>query len=341
VRSLVIGSGALRLILAGIVVAVHYFQMIGTRLYTPIDAASVYGFFFLSGYWVHRLWIEKYSRCDRPVQTFFLSRAMRIYPLAGIATLLMLLFVDAEWLSIVSSFLLFAEKFGYALNPPAWSLGIEVQFYAIAPLLFVALRNRAAAIVILGVGALGWLSFALAGPYLFLACFLFLFALGALYAQHPMMKLAERLAPLSLLLVVIVGVVMNLPAINASLPDLSPVVRHIAILIGLAALPYIAATLGRKSNRLDRILGDLAYPVYLLHWPAFLIAKSLNAAYALPIAVVLTGALSYAVYYLVDRPLERVRHQFVERRKTRAEAVIGPEGETAFFGKPSLAAEAR
>jgi hypothetical protein len=39
--------------------------------------------------------------------------------------------------------------------------------------------------------------------------------------------------------------------------------RFVAMILGLATLPYIAATLSRKSKQIDRCLGDFACPVYL------------------------------------------------------------------------------
>jgi peptidoglycan/LPS O-acetylase OafA/YrhL len=66
-------------------------------------------------------------------------------------------------------------------------------------------------------------------------------------------------------------------------------------------------------------LGDLAYPVYLLHWPMFALATMMTPVAVVPLALLLTVILSFAVFWFVDRPLEARRHQFVARRMDVAE----------------------
>jgi peptidoglycan/LPS O-acetylase OafA/YrhL len=94
---MVLSPGALRLALAAMVVAAHYLPALGVPVSFLFDAVPVYGFFFLSGYWVARLWDEKYSRCRQPLLTFYFSRAWRIYPLATASTLLMLWMVGSRF----------------------------------------------------------------------------------------------------------------------------------------------------------------------------------------------------------------------------------------------------
>jgi len=63
---IVLPPGALRLVLALVVVCSHY-----GWLRTPLDGASVAGFFLLSGYWVTKLWDKRYSRLAHPVAVFY------------------------------------------------------------------------------------------------------------------------------------------------------------------------------------------------------------------------------------------------------------------------------
>jgi len=93
----VLHPGAMRLLLALIVIAVHYSQLakLPIRL-VPLDAVSVYGFFFLSGFWVCRLWDQKYSQTRAPLLTFYVSRTLRIYPLAWCSVFIAFCAIEAH-----------------------------------------------------------------------------------------------------------------------------------------------------------------------------------------------------------------------------------------------------
>jgi peptidoglycan/LPS O-acetylase OafA/YrhL len=315
--SVILPPGALRLLLACIVVVSHYGYLSGSPLYSPIDGPAVVGFFFFSGYWVALLWRTKYSRCRPMLATFYLSRALRIYPLAVLATLTMAVVTPTDLSSLVWNMALFGLQFGSALNPPAWSLGTEVQFYAVAPLLFILVRYRTAFLLLLILGACTWVAFALKWTGTFLPTFILPFVLGAHYAQGPRYNWVIRLAVPSLVAFVLLGVVPNIVRPAFSLDAIS---RFVVILLSSVSLPYIAASLAKKSDQADRMLGDLAYPVYLFHWPMYLIVAKIFPNQGLAMAVTLTAAVSIAVLWLVDRPIETWRRRLVSRRVVDAEA---------------------
>ncbi len=128
----VLTPGAMRLLLASLVLAIHYLGWLRLPAPGPFDGIAVVGFFFLSGYWIARLWAEKYSRLPRPLLTFYISRALRIYPLATLATLAMVAVPHAHphgmW-RVLTNLALFGISLdgGNAINPPVWSLGTEVD----------------------------------------------------------------------------------------------------------------------------------------------------------------------------------------------------------------------
>lgn len=109
-------------------------------------------FFVLSGYWIARMWDEKYSQLDSPYQAFVISRWWRLAPLFVIVQLIGYLYsvigsddaggtVDLPlgwW--ITQPLILGSTQFGRLL-PPSWSLDVEMQFYMVAPLLLIGLKS--------------------------------------------------------------------------------------------------------------------------------------------------------------------------------------------------------
>lgn len=333
----ILPPGAMRLVLAGLVVWSHYAWLAGSSLYNVLEGVAVLGFFFLSGYWVANLWKTKYSRCRAPVLTFCASRMLRIYPQATLATLLMFVLVGGGWQQLGWNLLLVGVQFGEAIDPPVWSLAVEVQFYLLAPLLSVVLRSRIAAAAILIAGIVFFVRFSLGLTGSYLQHFIVPFALGVIYSRWPRHALAVKLAPWSLLAVLVFAIATNLEIVRSLIPldNHSTEVRRLTSMIyHVLSLPLVAASLSTRSSVLDRGLGDLAYPVYLLHWPMFVLAGLMTPVATVPIALLLTLASSLVIFWLVDRPLEAWRHEFVRRRLERpgAGSVAASQGRTGWGG---------
>ena len=237
---------------------------------------------------------------------------------------------------------------GYATLPeagklikPVWSLDIELQFYFIAPLLIalVAKCSRYSAIRI----ALYIVAFAglvvLAAFYranaqaAFLPMYLPFFLIGVLSAHHtwrPSARIAVGGAALALLLVAICILV---PAARAVLVygklhgSLSDYNTDANIVLALLCAAYAMATVrrdparGTTFARIDRDLSNLSYEVYLLHVSALslVIRLSGQASGVERVPIVLAawfGLLlaSIAVYYGIDRPLNRMRIDWLRSR---------------------------
>ena len=77
-----LAPGWFRLLLAFVVVLYH------TRRIVFIGYWAVFVFFVLSGYWLHEMYRDKFSRAVRPITTFYASRILRVYPVFAVATLL-------------------------------------------------------------------------------------------------------------------------------------------------------------------------------------------------------------------------------------------------------------
>ncbi|MEM9110817.1 MAG: acyltransferase family protein [Planctomycetota bacterium] len=152
-----ISPGVFRFFLATLVVIHHSFPL-------RLGAWAVGLFFVLSGYWISRMWRQKYAAQASPYAGFLLSRWWRIAPLffavhllaagliaMGVAGGSQTLLNDPVWW-LTQPAVAGSTQFGRLL-PPAWSLDVEMQFYFLAPLLMAGmlmLKTRGLTLLALG-----------------------------------------------------------------------------------------------------------------------------------------------------------------------------------------------
>jgi peptidoglycan/LPS O-acetylase OafA/YrhL len=79
-------------------------------------------------------------------------------------------------------------------------------------------------------------------------------------------------------------------------------------------------TVRQPSGSFDRMLGDVSYPVYLFHWPAIILLRSMAVGTYLNrilydlVAIGLVSLLSWIAWAAVDHPLNRIRAKWVNNR---------------------------
>jgi peptidoglycan/LPS O-acetylase OafA/YrhL len=296
--------GAFRLVLAFAVVASHVSAF-------DIGRLAVVLFFYLSGYWTARIWREKFD--GRRTGWFYLSRYWRIAPLFLLAT-----FGAAAlrgWPLHWDNFTLLGV--GSTDHDPtgvAWSLDVELQFYLLLPLVVGVLTAapRAALVACLALSALGcWLDAAF--QITTVAKFLPAFALGSLtYAKD--WKPSRRAAGLS------VAAFFAFSLLTMATPfflstDVDPFDHDIWALMWMTPLlPYVAHSLTIRSTRRDRHFGNLSYPLYLVHYATIaLITSALGHGLLIKaLAAAMACAIALALYWLVDRPVDRIRVRVTE-----------------------------
>jgi peptidoglycan/LPS O-acetylase OafA/YrhL len=297
-------------------------------------------FFTLSGFLITSLLLAERASSGRvDIRAFYVRRLRRLLPasllcLAGIAVLasvgtvvvrsdlrtgvLAAVFQVANWEHLLGHHS-YADLF-LAPSPidHFWSLAIEEQFYWLWPLVIAGLtalgvrRSRrfvptvlTGAFVVAGIGAFAtaqslggdaayfasWARFAeiLAGA-----------ALAALLANRRLPARASLLGAPCLVGIVVLAMV-------------TPAGRGWAYDGGLPLFALLSAGLiaGVQTGPVARLLsrepvpwiGRVSYGLYLFHWPVFTILASASVIEKLS----LTGALTIASYYLVERPIRTGR----------------------------------
>jgi peptidoglycan/LPS O-acetylase OafA/YrhL len=272
--------GFFRLLLAALVVMYHLTK------YVFLGGAAVYCFFILSGYWIVRMYSEKYQEEKRATLKFYTTRIIRIYPLFIFLTLLSLLmnaiftsgYIDSienysviNWITI---FGLIGYQTGPWVVPPAWSLDIEMQFYAIFPIIWLLISKFKITTTFLFITFLIWFNYCFqlidlgANYKITVLPFLFYFTLGAQLYLKPNV-FSNKHARIGLFLFIVIILLQYIvPDLRSKVIGKTDLIyfEQINLLLPLLLLPFISENLKIKSDKKDRVYGNLSYTIYLCHW---------------------------------------------------------------------------
>jgi peptidoglycan/LPS O-acetylase OafA/YrhL len=329
-------------------------------------------FFVLSGFLLSRPWFAAALDERRPpdLRRYLRARLARIAPAYYVALLgsigLLWGLSGTPGLRLPPAgelplFFLFAQNTSpnsvMKLNPPMWSLAVEVSFYLVLPALGwlatkLPARRRAQALVPLGLLALGFLwNWSIAGQGLgltfskSLAAMLPYFALGMLAAlmlhgRTPGAGPRRTMIAAGMAIVVADAVVKAVvPAEGIDATTFFSFTRDVLSGVGFALI--IAAAAGAPKGRLlgNRVLagmGAISYGFYLWHVPVLMFLRGHGLLPLDPVlgtAVALGPALAVSAlsWFAVERPLiawaaRRNERSRVERTRPRTRPVPGAGG---------------
>jgi len=204
---------------------------------------------------------------------------------------------------------------GLLVIPPSWTLGIEFSFYLIAP--FVV-RRRAPSIAVVLFASLalrlflqfynGW--YGDPWSYRFFPSELALFMLGAIgYRVYRAPTTGTDRRPVELYMVA--GLCAAVALLINRWHGLSRVASVGLLFVLVLAIPYLFR--GSKSLAVDRILGELSYPIYICHflviWAIDVLGIAGQGAVRGFVIIAFTILLASALYWGIDRPIDAWRHR--------------------------------
>ena len=307
---------------------------------------ALVAFFVLSGFLLFRPWVSavldegkapdlrRYvrARAARVLPAYYVALAGSVALLWGLAGTPGLRLPPAEQLPL---YLVFGQNFSAAtvmkLNPPMWSLAVEVMFYALLPLVgWLALRlpprPRMQALVPLALLAIGMLyNWSIAGHGLgmtfskTLAAMLPYFALGMLAAlllhrRSIDMRRKRTLIGGGAMLIVLDGFAKGAVPANgidattafSALRDLPSGVGFALIVCALAAAPEGRLLGGRALVA----MGTISYGFYLWHVPVLMVLRGhdllpLDPFLGSAVAFVPSVALAALSWFICERPVLR------------------------------------
>jgi len=298
-----------------------------------IGMAAVLIFFVLSGYWVATMWAETYSKTSSAYFTYLVSRIWRVAPVFALCSAVswaLLIWrsgapdaVGGVTHQIFSNIMILGyNSLPFQANTPGWSLDMEMQFYLIAPVvIFLVSKN----VYLLFLCALVSLCSQWLGGGSTVAPFLYFFAIGVASASHGLkpsrgLAYASLFATLGVMFICAVllfkGVMLN-ESQKAAPMAFSGATN---MLIAMMMSPWALYTTRQTGGAKDRMFGDLSYIFYLLHWSVLGALRTGEGSYAERFllcseALVLVFAASYLIWRLFDRPINKLRSEWVSGRR--------------------------
>lgn len=340
--------------LAAVVVVIFHFMEIAIADYNNNFIAHGYlavdFFFCLSGFVMTYAYDNRIA--DMGLITFIKLRLIRLEPLVVIGSILGLLtflldpysnlyasygFIKTALIFITSVFLIpypiVSERFFnlFNLNAPAWSLFWEyVANLVYAMVLFRVTKKVLAPLVLLaaaGICYVGWHSGNLAGGWggstFFdgLARISFSFLMGMLiYRSNWIIKNKLGLLGMSALLLVAFLTPYNDHWNWLTEPVL--VIFYLPLMVSLGA----GASLSARHQKINKISGDISYPLYMTHYPFVWIFLTYVAVekptmahlrWVIPVSVILLVGFAWLVFKFLDYPIRRYLNKKLKVRVKR------------------------
>lgn len=335
---------ALRFLLASIVAVNHLpeFVPLGFWAVIPMFGAfeSILGFLLISGYSIGASYLKE-------PDGFLWRRVKRIYPvyLAALALVCVVYVMEkgsfpAAWDLVANVLFLNQVVTSTSLVGPAWSLSLEFWLYCLTPLLFLASDKALQRMVLVSFVAyciytcgrtlFHWNYYSGTAFGLNLLLLSFIWLAGLRLARNPLQS-RQILTMVSVLFAahIALNAVIQaafrlkngaLPAFfQADLPAFALQTCTLVLVIWLFARVLRAQEKGSPSAWM-RMLGDISYPLYLIHIPVYFLLK--KAGLASPVLYYLTAVAASALMYRVLDLYSQRRHAL---KGPPDRSVVGPQ----------------
>ena len=292
--------------------------------------AAVSLFFVLSGYCIHRPHVSRLAQNENYVidkKTYFVRRLWRIYPVLFAALIFTALFdfytrqhfpADVKLGDNgVGNFLINLFSLQgiagptYGTNVPLWTLGMEIHFYLVYPLLFWSTKRFGPLLTVGSVALVSLLSLLILRlSHSHLVIFLpfwFTWTVGFLVAEHEAQRVRLRVRPWRLL----IGIAL-LGACALTLKNQKDLAEpFFAPAFGALLLWSISArgeAFWAKHGKFLARAGIVSFSLYAFHYPFIILLRSLwlggapSASIVVPfVTSVACLGLAFVMFWLVER----------------------------------------
>lgn len=319
--------GTYRLILAVMVVLSHA----GITFFGINQGISaVVSFFMISGFAMSALIKKSYNNINL-INEFYLDRLLRLFPQFIFYLTISLAFIllyrpdspfltDLNGIKILLNYLMVPLDF-YMLGledgmimPQGWSLGLELTFYAILPLIIIYKKERVLFSLSMLVFLIAYLGFidTNAFAYRLLPGTLFIFLMGGfLHDGESINNKAMLIIGYTFLCILFAFYFYYQPG---------DIMINKSVLAGaVLGAPVVWATSRIKKSDIDAFMGNLSYGVYLNHYLLILVAGTLGFDRQNPFvaSVIVSSSIVIAIpsYLYIEKPVMKLRHRIRKDKK--------------------------
>lgn len=348
--------GTYRTLLALMVVFLHLGGV------SVLGGYAVFGFYILSGYLMTFIMQNNYGYDRSGLAKYALNRVLRIYPIYWLSCVISLVLIVSFGEDVTSAFhpaismpddigsmlrnlfLYFPGRENPRLTPPSWALTVEIFYYICIGLGLSSSRRITsywfgASVVYtlyVNVAALGW-----DYKYFSIVAASLPFSTGAMvyHYREELKRISGRAASglnTPLFICLLIGLNWWVGLILGTQKGVSFYMNYllcafmIVVLFDRKKLPLI-------SRKIDRIMGDFSYPVYLIHYQVGLVMMvllnqigfdlkrpDLTLAYLSLPAIFL---VAWVMTISVERPIELVRSRVKSSSLKISKIKVAPERE--------------
>jgi peptidoglycan/LPS O-acetylase OafA/YrhL len=351
--------GLLRLFLALVVALSHlqndylsgYGFAVDWHWFLGINAGfAVMWFYMISGFLISMVLEKKYPRSVAGILSFYAARIVRIFSLYWPILFIFIIFFikirqkffDASYFDQFTNIFLFGAdwRFAFAAYPnlhadalptelwQAWTLGAELTFYALAPLLLRSWKLTVGLLILSGIIRAICVfevdGFSTTWTYMFFPTILIFFLLGHVARSAAVRwPIFGRTGAGAILLTLSFGsLLIDGPA------DWDSIRFWIAALCFAAALPGVFAV--TRTWRSLNALGDLSYPLYLTHTAAMSVLFKViplatltewcgaSGTYVAGIVGIWVFFVAVAAHQLIERPTKYLMTAYIKLRQPLA-----------------------
>ncbi len=301
----------------------------GLSLINVPGRTAVWVFFGISGYVIAYGFLHRRYLLDGPgLKHFYLNRFLRIYPLFLLLSLLgyLTLWISSGvspigWRDLPEQFFGLQFNHSYVLNGVFWTLGLEIQFYAIAPVLMLPFMLKSArlrlAVVFLSYVAFSLINLLLIKRYgwspdgrnIISVLPHFFAGMASCWLVVGVEKSNTR-ALAYLILAMTLLVVSNYlyhvrPSYFWSLRGVFLVDLMIVVFVFAHASLNIKCSEGVSLTRVLVWLGTLSYGIYA--WHAYLMATFVGLATNWHLLLLISIASAYVSYRIIELPALKLK----------------------------------
>lgn len=319
------------------------------------SGVAVYSFFIISGFYITLALDNKYVG-NGSTYIFYINRYLRLWPTYAISLLIIffhyvnhravaalfepILSLPKQWtifvlfsnisffgidlfshIDIGSTGATFSEYgvnpkqtgFNLILNGPVWSIWAEMLFYLIAPFIVRSLKKSIIFMMIgvIYVVSLRFLPPELANAYrydIYYPYFFPFFGVGAV--AYWMTRENFKLSTRGYLYTSIISICfLSMPLYLGST----------YYLIFALAIPKLFEL--TKDLKIDKFIGELAYPIYILHIPIHMMTNQWKWLPSIPLQTgLITILTSIVVVILIERPIANAREKWTYKKLNKSKS---------------------